>query len=543
MIELALAAWLQAASAEVSVSAEVGSVACAGCHKAIYESYVKTGMARSSGRAGADLYRESFASSEFDDARLGVKYRVSAGTGAYKMEFVRERTGVLGERALQWFVGSGNVGRSYLFAQDGFLFQAPVSYFSSVEKWGLSPGYAGKQLMDIARPVETACLQCHASRLQPVAGTQNGYREMPFLEGGVGCERCHGAGGRHVAARGEGGQMDPSEIVNPGKLAPARRDSVCEQCHLTGAARVAKAGKSTAGYQPGDLLSEHLAVFVWSTGRGAERAATDHAEQLARSGCKSGAGEKLACTSCHDPHSQPGQRERVAFYRARCVSCHEQKPCTETRERREAKGDDCSACQMPKGQSREGEHVAYTDHAIPRRADSAGQPSGSERELKPYWLDAFSERDLALAYAVLGMEDSVWRPKALELLEKVEPSASRDAPVLAQLAQYLAFQRLGQGERERALYERVLELEPGHVAAGANVGVLWAQSGRLAEAMALWEKVAAKHPGMPSVAINLAVAQYRAGQKVLAERTLERALAFHPDLETARKLLGEMRGQ
>ena len=93
------------------------------------------------------------------------------------------------------------------------------------------------------------------------------------------------------------------------------------------------------------------------------------------------------------------------------------------------------------------------------------------------------------------------------------------------------------------MYERALELEPGHAAAGANVGVLWAQSGRLAEAMALWEKVAAKHPGMPSVAINLAVAQYRAGQKVLAERTLERALAFHPDLETARKLLGEMRGQ
>jgi len=58
MIELALAAWLQAASAEVSVSAEVGSAACAGCHKAIYESYVKTGMARSSGRRGGPLSGE-----------------------------------------------------------------------------------------------------------------------------------------------------------------------------------------------------------------------------------------------------------------------------------------------------------------------------------------------------------------------------------------------------------------------------------------------------------------------------------------------------
>ncbi|HZO52419.1 MAG TPA: tetratricopeptide repeat protein, partial [Bryobacteraceae bacterium] len=90
---------------------------------------------------------------------------------------------------------------------------------------------------------------------------------------------------------------------------------------------------------------------------------------------------------------------------------------------------------------------------------------------------------------------------------------------------------------------RVLKMEPGHVAAGTNVAVYWAQSGRTAEAVALWEKIAAKNPGMTSVALNLAVAQYRAGRKESAITTLERALRFQPDLETARRLLGEMRAR
>ncbi|MEP7366924.1 MAG: tetratricopeptide repeat protein [Acidobacteriota bacterium] len=538
MLAIALAALLQAGAAP-----EVGSKACAGCHAKIYQSYTKTGMARSSGRVGTDVYKESFAAGEFDDPALGAQFRVIAGGPAgFKMQFAREATGVRGERELGWFVGSGNVGRSYLFATDGFLFQAPVSYFSAVAKWGLSPGYAGKPLLDLARPVETACLQCHASRVQVVAGTQNRYRDAPFLEGGISCERCHGEGRRHVAARGVGGPLKTGEIVNPSKLDAARRDSVCEQCHLTGAARVARAGNGAGGYKPGELLSDHLAVFVSSVGKGGERAATDHAEQLARSGCKRGAGEKLACTSCHNPHVEPAAADRVAFYRGQCVGCHAQKPCTEKQEVRAEKRDDCAACHMPKGQSREGEHVAYTDHSIPRRAGAKATVTASgAAELKPFWPGVLNERDLAIAYAGIGMEQPDARPTALELLEKVEPRSGQDAAVLSQLAQY--YDALGQGERAQALYERVLKLEPGHVAAGANVGVYWAQSGRTAEAVALWEKIAAKNPGMTSVALNLAVAQYRAGRKDAAMATLGRVLRFQPDLETARRLLGEMRAR
>jgi len=39
-------------------------------------------------------------------------------------------------------------------------------------------------------------------------------------------------------------------MVNPAKLDAARRDSICEQCHLAGEARVEKPGKQLAVFRP-----------------------------------------------------------------------------------------------------------------------------------------------------------------------------------------------------------------------------------------------------------------------------------------------------
>src|SRR5205085_3879597 len=103
---------------------ETGSKACAGCHADIYRKYSATGMARTSGRAGSDRIKESFEHAAF--AASGAEYRVDANQSGYRLTY--SRPGVFeGERKLEWYVGSGNVGRSYLFSVEGFLFQAPVS--------------------------------------------------------------------------------------------------------------------------------------------------------------------------------------------------------------------------------------------------------------------------------------------------------------------------------------------------------------------------------------------------------------------------------
>ena len=376
--------WILLLSMAGVARAETGSQACAPCHAEIFKKQRQSGMARSSDRIGDGF--EKFAAAAF--RANGASYRV---TPEYRVEFGK------GSFAMEWFIGSGSVGRSYAGSVDGFLFQSPASYYSARGAWGVSPGFAAKDFVDVARPIESACLQCHASGVRSVPGTENRYLNPPFQEGGVGCERCHGPGEAHVARRGA--------IVNPAKLDPARRDSVCLQCHLTGAARVAQVGRGPSTFRPGDLLSDHVMVFVWSRPDGGERAATDHAEQLARSKCQQASGEKLWCGTCHDSHA--GTTRRAA-----CLDCHKE----------HARGGlDCVGCHMPKGKSREGEHVVYTDHTIARKPGAAAD-SGA-RVLRAFGGMVPSERDWALV------------ERRSTLLEKLAADPGADAAVLVQLAQ------------------------------------------------------------------------------------------------------------
>ncbi|MGH7246846.1 MAG: tetratricopeptide repeat protein, partial [Pseudomonadota bacterium] len=549
LVPLTAAIGQQAASS----SGEVGSKACAVCHADIYRRYSATGMSRSSGAAGSGEFRESaqapgsvvreftesFAHAVFSDPVSGAKYRVLDGPDGYRLEFSRDSTGAGGHRLLKWFVGSGRVGRSYLFSLDGFLFQSPVSYYSAPAKWDISPGYQRYRTINLTRPVETQCLQCHASRLQPVAGTQNGFRDPPFLEGGVGCERCHGPGKEHVA-RMRSERSGPSEIVNPAKLAPARRDSVCAQCHLSGAARIARVRPQHDNYEPGALLSDYSAFFVWAGAALPVMKVTSHVERLEQSRCKKSSGDRMWCGTCHDPHGEPAADARAAFYRARCEKCHTPSDCRQTREARRTANDDCIACHMPKSPVRDTEHAVYTDHSIPRRPAPAGPPLETGHFLVPFWKTPADDRDLGLAYAVVAGKDAALRRRATELLQNAEARNPHDLPVLIQLAQL--YDEAGDTGRAMALYERVVTADPTEVAAAVNLGTLRMQQGHAAEAMRLWREALARNPALTGARVNLAVAQYQTGEHSAAEATLRTALEFDPDNPTARRLLAEIRG-
>ena len=512
--------------------AEVGSRACAGCHAEIFAKYQQTGMARSAGPVGSAGFQESFTHAEFTDPASGANYRISP---SYQLNFARG--GMEGERLLSWFIGSGDVGRSYLFGADGFLFQAPVSYYSDAQKWDVSPGYQRKRTVELTRGVETACLQCHTSRMQTVAGPgsgagaggQNRFAAVPFLEGGVSCERCHGGGRAHVLKMGAKVRTGGSGMVNPAKLDAARRDSVCAQCHLTGASRVARAGNSR--YRAGDLLSDSVAVFVWAGASGGQADATSHYEKLEQSKCKQASGDKLWCATCHDPHATVPAAQRAEHYRKACLSCHATKPCTGDA------GPDCAGCHMPNRQTHSVDHLAYTDHSIARRPGAAPAASG-ERRLTSFRNAPTSERDLALGYAVVAPTEASIRPRALDLLERAAAASPNDIPILAQLAQF--YDRLGREDDALALCERLLKLDPTHTAAAVNLGIYRMKRGRPAEAIKLWEGALQRQPGLTGARMNLAVAYYRAGNAAAAESALRKALEYEPDLEAARRMLAEL---
>lgn len=518
------------------VAAGADSAACAACHRAIYDSFRRTPMAATSGEAGRAAPAESFARAAFTHVPSGFRYRVTRSGGGYWMDFEKAADGSRhGRKPLAYFVGSGAVARSYLLSADGFLYEAPLTYYSGSAKWDLAPSYSSYAYPYMTRPIVPGCLNCHASALSAMAGTQNRFGSPPFREGGVACERCHGPGETHIAKMQAGRAQGGSSIINPAKLSPERRDSVCAQCHLSGEVRVMRPGASWDSYRAGDRLADSVAVFV-RAGVSPGMRVNSHFEKLAQSACKRVSGDRLWCGSCHDPHSMPGPVDRAAWFRAKCLSCHAADACKETAANRAKRQDDCAGCHMPKSAVTDAEHVVYTDHSIPRRPRAAAQPPPPEGELVPFGGAAAETRDVALAYAIVATRPgAAGRDRALRLLEAAERKSPDDSEVLLYLAEI--YRNTGQEDRAIPLYRRAMRLDPAQVTASVGLGAILFERGEDREAIGLWQDAIAKNSGLVLVGTNLAMAQWRTGDLRSAESTLQNVIGLSPGFQPARDLL------
>ena len=128
-------------------------------------------MARTSGPALSELIEGSF-----EHAPSGVSYRVlrQGETGVLVVLPRRAVPSLHGSQPLKYYVGSNTRGRTFLFEIDGFLYQAPINYYTAKNGWEMSPGYSQLREMELNHPVDSTCLFCHASRVQPA---REGYRQ------------------------------------------------------------------------------------------------------------------------------------------------------------------------------------------------------------------------------------------------------------------------------------------------------------------------------------------------------------------------------
>jgi hypothetical protein len=458
----------------------VGNEACAACHGDVYERYSRTAMARTSGPASRNLIEGSVRHES-----SGVVYRISVeGTKAYLSYERPGDPGLRGRHELQYYVGSSTRGSTFLFEIDGFLYKSPINYFVQKKGWDMSPEYHSPREMEL-KPAPPACLFCHASRIQPPApGASNRYGSAPFLQDGVGCERCHGPGREHIQGRGV--------PVNPARLSGERRDSVCIQCHLPGEASVSRPGKTLEMYRPGDLLSDYALTFVYDDAGHGGLGAISQVEALALSQCLRRSQGRMACITCHDPHTFVPAAQRVAYYRDKCLSCHTRSFA----ERHQRGSPDCIGCHMPRGESVEGTHVEVTDHRIRRRASKPvlGPVASPPRRLVSFGTAQAEPRDLGLAYAQVALRGDVRASQeALRLLAEALPRYPTDAEVLIRLG--FLYQQLGRNGAAAELYERALRAGSEAPEATTNLGVIYASKGDLRKALALWQGVFERNPG------------------------------------------------
>lgn len=498
--------------------------ACAKCHQEIYRKYLETPMANASGLASDRIFTGAFR-----HAPSGVDYRISNRDGALWLNYSRPGdSGLQGGVKLDYFLGSGHLGITYLYSVNDYFLESPVAYYADAKAYDMKPGLAQVTSMPPALAMTRGCMRCHMSKVkQEDPGTRSRFQGPPFLHGGITCESCHGGTTLHLSTSGK------APVINPIKLDAERRDSVCISCHLEGDTRIEHKGRNVDDYKPGERISDYLSYFVYASETITSRGVSE-IEELNQSKCKRVSGDQMSCMNCHDPHYSPPVEKRPAFYRSKCLACHSQPEFARTHF---VSNPDCTSCHMPKGKAEKVAHIAWTDHRIRRNpVPSHNSPSSSTLELVPFFREEASPRDLGLAYydLVVGGNGSLIQ-KAWPLLLAAKESDPRDLPVLTALG-YLA---QGRGNNSQAMdfYREALKVDPVDLNATNNLAILLARSGKLAEAKELWKKTFELNQAVDEPGVNLALVECMLGEKDVAQRVLQQVLVYSPDHPVARRKL------
>ena len=449
-------------------------IVCGQCHPETVARYSTTPMANTSGPV--EPAKEP--SGRFFHAISGTRFDIVKSASHLYLQWSQHR------QSLDFFIGSRRMGRSYGFVEDGYYYQAPVGYYANRHLWDMAPGYENDHHPDFNRPITAECLFCHATGAKALPKTLNRFADLSPLRG-ISCERCHGDASAHLAHPQSG------NIVNPQRLPFAERDSVCEQCHLAGEARIPQPGRRLADFRPGDRLSAYLAIFVTEE-RPAGIRVSSHAEALAASRCRQASGQKLWCGTCHDPHGQQFN------YRQKCVGCHARQVCPVSRSESHSSKPDCIGCHMAKARAYDGGHAVFTDHSIPRRPTN-----DSSRKLAPNMLVSYFPADPASSTAIRNL-GIAWAQvaenyDAPQLFDKAWPmlraAASRrllDPPLYAKVAE--ALESASKTTEAERLYRLSLEQDPQQLDVLLRLAALLGRSGKQTEATELRKRAGAILP-------------------------------------------------
>jgi len=182
---------------------------------------------------------------------------------------------------------------------------ARMSHFHSAEGTGWTPTFGNEPAIELAERVRgesvdvrdgvVRCVYCHVTR-------SRNFRQPPPESGigpeaadpGIGCERCHGPGGNHIAAV-EAGFTDAAIVTMPAANAVGITRQ-CGDCHTVD--------------PPGEIQEDPEDP----------RYVRSPAVTLTLSRCYKESSGALSCLTCHDPHRD--DEHVVAHHEAKCLSCH-----------------------------------------------------------------------------------------------------------------------------------------------------------------------------------------------------------------------------
>lgn len=542
----------------VTEAGYVGDGECRACHDKISDSYAHHGMARTGMRPLATLDR-AWLARIFDKAApvriADYSYRPYREGDRFFVEETQPG-GHTWVQPITHALGSGDSGMAFYTRSGDRFAQIPLDWFPERKTWGIDPGFT-KTNLRFFFALDATCVACHTDPPRRSLTSDEAFFEP--MPAGVGCERCHGPGSKHVAS------SKREDIINPARLTAIQQIEVCAQCHQD-TASVYLPGKQPFGYRPGDPLDGFRRNHVREPAERDRVILLEHPDRMTRSACYLNSAGKLTCTTCHDPHTS-SRGQTAVYWQKRCNSCHAtEHTCTETKLARAKNGDDCVACHMRRGATDDIASVDVVDHWIQVRPPpittkpqappsriipwaehvAAKEPTDEADATLALALDRSGRSDDAEPYARAAIAAGSHVPEVYELVAARFALQRRLDEAAQLLGKALAFapdrrrtllayamSALDAGtpawraEAEHAL-DRMIALDPADQRALEVKGMLLVLEGRRSDAKTFLQRAVAAGPAGGAAHVGLAALALQAHDGDAARKELEAARNIEP---------------
>jgi len=321
-----------------------GSAACAGCHKDIYESHIKTAHYLDSRPAAKEFIKGSFS-----PGKNKFVYNKWMEVVLEKKKNIYFQTAYINgiesqSEPFDIVIGSGRKGQTYLYWNDNTLYQLPVSYYTPLNSWCNSPGYSAN-FIKFDRIIPAECLECHGT----YAKVEEDKNDLPVYDKsqiiyGIDCERCHGPAADHVAFHKEHPEEKITKnIIIIKELTRQQRLDGCALCH----SGFRDAIQPRFSFQTGDKLDDYsLAKYSPDSISTLDVHGNQYGLLMASKCFKMS--DQLDCSSCHDPHVNEVNSPKI--FSQRCITCHTETKHTSLtlpNDKRLLLNDNCIDCHMP----------------------------------------------------------------------------------------------------------------------------------------------------------------------------------------------------
>ncbi|WP_424927006.1 cytochrome c3 family protein [Amaricoccus tamworthensis] len=315
-----LLAAITPAAAQVSLSDYVGSESCVGCHEDEASDWRVSHHAWAWNAPGPDRVLGDFDGTEFEHNGVLTRFlrdpdgdyvetEAQDGTrGTFRVE------GTIGVEPLQQYILSPAPGRQQVL---------DIAWDTEANRWyhvfpdqeiGVNDGlhWAGPY-----KSWEARCAQCHATGYTRNYDSEKRVYAPELAETGVGCETCHGPGGRHVELAEQYENTGAWETgyglaVDPGESAEAEIQE-CAGCHSR------REAFTDGSPPPGVPYADHYGLSLLREGLyHADGTIQDEVYVYGSFLQSKMYARGVRCSDCHNPHSGELKAEGNGV----CSQCH-----------------------------------------------------------------------------------------------------------------------------------------------------------------------------------------------------------------------------